>query len=107
MKHCDWFKALTEQFNWTPHVSIPTCDAGNTLDLVLSRDDLSVNPIVTEHSVKSDHSSVLLTVSCAPCCVEKSVNYLKWKSIDVSSVPAAIEDAFEVCRITSRYSESW
>ena len=95
MKHCDWFKALTEQFNLNQHVSIPIYDAGNTLELVLTRDDLSVNPIVTEHSVKSDHSAVLFTISCASRCVENSVNYLKGKSIDVSSVQAVIGDAFE------------
>ena len=94
--HAAKFKALTEQFNLIQHVSIPTHDAGNTLDLVLTRDDLSVSSIFTDHSVKSDHSAVLFTISCAsPGVVKKSITYRKWKSIDVSSVQADISDAFE------------
>ena len=89
--HAAKFKALTEQFNLIQHVSIPTHDAGNTLDLVLTRDDLSVSSIFTDHSVKSDHSAVLFTISCAsPDVVKKSITYRKWKSIDVSSVQADI-----------------
>ena len=74
--HAAKFKALTEQFNLIQHVSIPTHDAGNTLDLVLTRDDLSVSSIFTDHSVKSDHSAVLFTISCAsPGVVKKSITY--------------------------------
>ena len=66
------------------------------LDLVLTRDDLSVSSIFTDHSVTSDHSAVLFTISCAsPGVVKKSITYRKWKSIDVSSVQADISDAFE------------
>ena len=76
-----------DMFSWVQHVSIPTHDAGNTLDLVLTRDDLSVSSIFTDHSVTSDHSAVLFTISCAsPGVVKKSITYRKWKSIDVSSV---------------------
>ena len=49
--HATKFKALTEQFNLIQHVSIPTHDAGKTFDLVLTRDDLSVSSIFTDHSV--------------------------------------------------------
>ena len=95
--HAAKFKALTEQFNLIQHVSIPTThDAGNTLDLVLTRDDLSVSSIFTDHSVISDHSAVLFTISCAsPGVVKKSITYWKWKSIDVSSVQADIADTLE------------
>ena len=94
--HVAKFKALTEQFNLIQHVSIPTHDAGNTLDLVLTRNDLSVSSIFTDHSVKSGHSAVLFTIYCAsPGVVKKSITYRKWKSIDVSSVRALDSDAFE------------
>ena len=63
--HAAKFKALTEQFNLIQHVSIPTHDAGNKLDLFLIRDDLSVSSIFTDHSVKSDHSAVPFTISYA------------------------------------------
>ena len=64
--------------------------------LVLSRDDLSVSSIFTGHSVKSDHSAVLFTISCAsPGVLKKSITYWKWKSNDVSSVQADISDALE------------
>ena len=39
--HVAKFKILVEQFNLIQHVSIPTHDAGNTLDLVLTMDDWS------------------------------------------------------------------
>ena len=87
---------MTEQFNLIQHVSISTHDAGNTLDLVLTRGDLSVSSTFTDHSVKSDHSAVLFTISCAsPGVVKKYITYRKWKSIDVSSVQADLSDAFE------------
>ena len=90
--HAAKFKALTEQFNLTQHVSIPTHDSRNTLDLVLTRDDFSVSSIFTDHSVQSDNSAVLFTISYAsPGVVKKSITYRKWKS----SVQADISDAFE------------
>ena len=86
---------LTEQYNLIKHVSISNHDAGNTLDLVLTRDDLSVSSIFTDNSVKSDHSAVLFIISCAsPGVVKKFITFRKWKSIDVSSVQADIADAF-------------
>ena len=72
--HAAKFKALTEQFNLIQHISIPTHNAGNTLDLVFTRDDLSVSSIFTDHSVKSDHSAVLFTISCASPGVVKSLS---------------------------------
>ena len=90
------FLALIEQFNLTQHISIPTHIAGNTLDLVLTREELSVNEIQTDSSVNSDHSAVLFTVSCsAPGVAQKTITYRKWKSADVTSIQADIADAFK------------
>ena len=82
--HAAKFKVLTEQFNLIQHVSIPTHDGENTLALVLTRDDLSVSAIFTDHSVKSDYSAVLFTISCAsPGVVKKSITYRKWNTIQL------------------------
>ena len=72
--HATKFKALTEQFNSIQHVSIPTHDAGNTIDLVLTRDDLSVSSIFSDQSVKSDHSAVLSLFLVHPLVLLKSLS---------------------------------
>ena len=89
------FKTLIEQFNLTQHIDIPTHVAGNTLDLVLTRDDLSVKSIHTDNSVNSNHSAVLFTISCtSPGVAQKNITYREWRSADVTSIQADISDAF-------------
>ena len=55
------FKALIEQFNLIQHVNISTHAAGNTLDLALTRDDVSVTSIPTDYSVNL--TTVLLSLT--------------------------------------------
>ena len=131
--HAAKFKALTEQFNLIQHVSIPAHDAGNTLDLALTRDGLSVSSIFTDHSVKSDHSAVLFTISyTSPRVVIKSITYRKWKywfiicaSWYIGRIRGFRISEYRHCRpdlqynssgyyrqpctaeVTNRYNESW
>ena len=55
------FKALIEQFNLIQHVNISTHVAGNTLDLALTRDGVSVTSIPTDYSVNL--TTVLLSLT--------------------------------------------
>ena len=67
-------KALIEQFNLIQHFNLSTHVAGNTLDLILTCDDVSVTHIHTDHSVNSDHCAVLFHLSCvSPGTVRKSI----------------------------------
>ena len=49
------FKALLNQYNLSQHLTIPTHTAGNTLDLVITRNNLLVTGIKSEQSVDSGH----------------------------------------------------
>ena len=55
------FLNLTESFNFTQHVSGPTHNKGNTLDLVFSI-GLKVTNVSTEELLVSDHKCVLFSV---------------------------------------------
>ena len=89
------FKALIEQFNLIQHVNLSTHVAGNTLDLILTCDDVSVTHIHTDHSVNSDRCAVLFHLWCvSPGTVRKSITYRKWKAVDIASVQSDISGAF-------------
>ena len=75
--------SLLHQFDLIQHVNVPTHTAGNTLDLVISKDDLLVRDISTDLSVKSDHFAVLFTLSFpSPGLPKQTVTYRSWKSVD-------------------------
>ena len=81
------FKSLLDQHNLAQHVDEPTHIAGNTLDLVITSRDLNVNDVRTDHSITSDHFSVLFSLTIpSPGSVRKTITYRKWKSIDVNQV---------------------
>ena len=70
------FKSLLHQFDLIQHVNVPTHTAGNTLDLVISRGDISVKDICTDLSVRSDHFAVLFTLSSpSPGSPKQTVTY--------------------------------
>ena len=90
------FKLLLDQFNLSQHVTIPTHVSGNTLDLVITRNDLSVSHISSDNSITSDHCAVIFKLSCvSPGVSKQSVTYRQWKSVDVDSVQRDISSAFE------------
>ena len=89
------FKSLLEQYNLVQHITVPTHDNGNTLDLVITRSDISVSNILTDSSVKSDHYAVIFNISCvSPGVAKKCVSYRKWRSVDIESVREDITAAF-------------
>ena len=126
--HAAKFKALTEQFNLTQHVSIPTHDARNTLDLVLTRDDFSVSSIFIDHSVQP-HCCTFHYFLCIPWCCQKVYHLSEMKIICASWYNGRIRgfciSEYRHCRpdlqfnsnryhrqsctkeVTNRYSESW
>ena len=89
------FKNLLDQYNLSQHISTPTHVNGNTLDLVITRSDLSASNITSDYSVGSDHFAVLFTLSCiSPGTSTQSVTYRQWKSLDIHSVREDISSAF-------------
>lgn len=89
------FTALIEQYNFSQHVTFPTHDAGNTLDLVITRKDLTVSNISIDQSVKSDHHAVILSLSSvSPGVTKRSITYRKWRSVNVDSVREDISSVF-------------
>ena len=77
------------------HINLSTHVAGNTLDLILTCDDVSMTHIHTDHSFNSDHCAVLFHLSCvSPGTVRKSITYRKWKAVDIASVQSDISGAF-------------
>ena len=87
--------SLLHQFDLIQHVNVPTHTAGNTLDLVISKDDLLVRDISTDLSVRSDHFAVLFTLSFpSPGLPKQTVTYRSWKSVDHDQLRNDIGEAF-------------
>ena len=68
------FLELLDRYNLIQHVKVPTHRAGNTLDLVITNDDLSVTDIRTDNLVPSDHYCVLFQVSAPSHAVPKQTH---------------------------------
>ena len=89
------FLRLLEAFNLKQHVWVPTHRSGNTLDLVITRNDESTardfdvfDPVISNHYV----------VSCSLALPKeaferKEVNYRKLKSIDLQELRDDISDS--------------
>ena len=89
------FKSLLGQFNLQQNTTVPTHIGGNTLDLVITSADLSVNNLTTDHTVNSDHFAVLFSVKVtSPGTTKKTVCYRNWKSVDFDKVREDISSAF-------------
>ena len=87
--------SLLHQFDLIQHVNVPTHTAGNTLDLVISKDDLLVRDISTDLSERSDHFAVLFTLSFpSPGLPKQTVTYRSWKSVDHDKLRNDIGEAF-------------
>ena len=87
------FKALLNQHNLLQHVNIPTHTAGNTLDLVITRNDLVVTGLKSDQSVDSDHISKQNGQSSG--AVKRTITYRNWTSVDISVLSSDIEKAFD------------
>ena len=89
------FKSFLHQFDLIQHVNVPMHIADNTLDLVISRGDISGKYICTDPSVRSDHFAVLFTLSSpSPGLPKQTVTYRSWKSVDHDQLWKDIGDAF-------------
>ena len=90
------FKALLNQYNLLQHVTIPTHTAGNTLDLVITRNDLLVTGLQSDQSVDSDHFALIFSLSFqSPGAVKRTITYRNWKSVDISVLHSDITKAFD------------
>ena len=90
------FKALLNQYNLSQHVNIPTHTAGNTLNLVITRNDLLVTGLKCDQSVDSDHFALIFSLSFqSPGAVKRTITYRNWKSVDISVLRSDIAKAFD------------
>ena len=90
------FKALLNQYNLSQHVNIPTHTAGNTLDLVITRNDLLVTGLKSDQSVDSDHFALIFNLSFqSPGPVKRTITYRNWKSVDISVLRSDNAKAFD------------
>ena len=84
-----------EAFNLKQHVWVPTHRSGNTLDLVITRNDEStvrdfdvLDPVISDHYVAS--CSLVLPKRAFQ---RKEVNYRKLKPIDLQELRDDISDS--------------
>ena len=81
------FKALLNQYNLSQHVTIPTHTAGNTLDIIITRNDLLVTGLKSDQSVDSDHFALIFNLSFqSPGVVKRTITHRNWKSVDISVI---------------------
>ena len=89
------FKALLNQYN-SQHVTISTHTAGNTLDLVITRNDLLVTGLKSDQSVDSDHFALIFNLSFQSSgAVKRTIAYKNWKSVDISVLNCDFAKAFD------------
>ena len=69
-------------FDLIQHVKIQTHTAGHILDLVMSRDDLLIENIISDSSINSDHFAILfqLSIPCPPR-PRSVITYRNWKQV--------------------------
>ena len=90
------FKALLNQYNLSQHVTIPIHTAGNTLDLIITRNCLLVTGLKSVQSVDSDHFALIFNLSFQfPDAVKITITYRNWKSVDISVLRSDIAKAFD------------
>ena len=94
-RSAQWFLRLLEAFNLKQHVWVPTHRSGNTLDLVITRDD---ERTARDFDVFDPVISVQYLVSCSLTLPKKAferrkVNYRKLKLIDLQELSDDISDS--------------
>ena len=89
------FLRLLEAFNLKQHVWVPTHRSGNTLDLVITRNDESTaRDFDVFDPVISNHYAVSCSLALPKEAFErKEVNYRKLKSIDLQELRDDISDS--------------
>ena len=81
---CRRLKELLITSNLKQHVTEPTHTSGHILDLVISKDDKSVES-VSVSSMISDHFAVHVTMAVSkPRPLRKTIHYRKYRSIDLA-----------------------
>ena len=78
----------------TQHVRVPSHTNGNTLDLVVSRDDDNFVGNVTVNSMIPDHAVVHIKLSiCKPGLPKEKVTDGKYRGIDITEIPDLVISA--------------
>ena len=85
--HTIEFLGLLECFRLKNHVEVETHIKGNTLDLVITREnELLPMDITTDTSVTSDHVAVLFGIPAPkPLSEDKTTKSRRWKSLDLDA----------------------
>ena len=81
------FNEILEMFSLTQHVKSPTHNAGNILDLVITRKDSNLLTECNVGELLSDHYSILLRVNLSkPKPAKKLVKFRKTRNIDMAKL---------------------
>ena len=89
------FLGLLECFGLKNHVEVETHIKGNTLDLVITREnELLPTDITTDTSVTSDHAAVLFGIPAPkPLSENKTTKCRRWKSLDLDAFKSDLSNS--------------
>ena len=89
------FMALLESFSLKQHVKGSTHKNGHTLDLLITRStENCVSRVHISKPMLSDHFAIHFRLSCAkPPLERKTIQYRKWKSIDIDAFKEDIRNS--------------
>ena len=90
------FLETISAFDFNQHVNFPTHLLGNTLDLIITREDLGITNLSTDSTVRSDHQAILFKLkSPRPGLPQQSLQYRSWAKVDIASFADGIYSSFE------------
>ena len=94
-----YFTDLIQSANLKQHVTVQTHKNGNTLDLILTRDENPlVKNIIANDCAPSDHFPVKFSINTAkPSRPMKTIKYRKWKEIDIDALKEDITKSSLLC----------
>ena len=93
--HAKKFISLAESLNLSQHVNLPTHRGGNTLDLVLTSDDLAISDVTSSHTLSPDHFTVSFALNVqSPGATVKDLQFRRLKSIDIQQFKSDITSKF-------------
>jgi exonuclease III len=89
------FLNILKMFELKQHISSPTHESGNTLDLLITHADTSLKHTVDEQN--SDHNNILFELSIhKPIAAKKIISFRKTKDIDIDKFKIDLKNRFEM-----------
>ena len=80
--HANKFLNTISMFDLSQHIKVPTHQAGHTLDLIITREDVEIDHVTVDSSINSDHQAVLFDISLPrPPRPKSLIHYRKWRQV--------------------------